>query len=322
MQGSTTRRTMSAAESNRPDLMTPLLPNHSDAIGSALPDAVERIAASVVGLSMRRASASGLVWRPGVVVTTASALWRAHRLQVVLPEGEPVAGEIRGVDVGSDLAVVTFEGGTVPPVERATAAPAARVGDFVFAVGRESSGRVQASFGHVGATGGEWRTWRGGRVEQLVRLDGGLYPGLAGAPVADASGALIGVASPALSRHHGVVLPTATIERVLAQLLAHGRVRRGYLGVAAQPVRASYGGIATEGLLISSVADDGPASNGGLLVGDVIVQAGGQPVTRIETLRDLLGDAVGGKLSVQVARGGQAVELTLDVGEHPGHACH
>ena len=302
--------------------VTPTPSTHPSFDTTALPDAVARLAASVVGLSMRRGAASGVIWQPGVVVTTASALWRSHRLQVVLPDGELLAGEIRGVDSSTDLAAVSFEGGAAPPTAERAVAAEPRVGDFVFAVGRETSGRVQASFGHVGAAGGEWRTWRGGRVERLIRLDGGLYPGLAGAPVADASGLVLGVASPALSRHHGVVLPVATVERVLAQLLAHGRVQHGYLGIAAQPVRASLDGTATVGLLVSSVADDGPAAKAGLLVGDVIVSAGGRPVASIEALRELMAaEQVGGRLELKVARGGQAAALTVDVAERPGRSC-
>ncbi|HSI60841.1 MAG TPA: S1C family serine protease, partial [Ideonella sp.] len=199
------------------------------------------------------------------------------------------------------------------------AAPAVRAGDFVFAVGRSAAGLTQASFGHIGAAAGEWRTWRGGRVEQLMRLDGGLYPGLEGAPVADASGRVLGVASSAFSRHHGVVLPAATIDRVLDQLLAHGRVPRGYLGIAAQPVRATLDGAEVEGLLVSSVAEDGPAARGGLRVSDVIVRIGGQPVRSLEALRDLL--QVGAQVPVVVARGGQALELTLAVAERPSSSC-
>jgi len=301
--------------------MTPTPATHPSHDPSALPDAVERVAASVVGLAMRRSAASGVVWRPGVVVTAASALPpRAGRLSLVLPDGEQVAGEVRGIDGSADLAAIAFDG-QVPAAEQAAAATP-RVGDFVFAVGREPSGRVQASFGHVGAAGGEWRTWRGGRVERLIRLDGGLYPGLAGAPVADASGQVLGVASPALSRMHGVVLPVATIDRVLALLLAHGHVPRGYLGIAAQPVRVALQGGSAEGLLVSSVADDGPAAAAGLMVGDVVVAAGGGPVTSIEALRELLGEQVGARLRLKIARGGQPMELALDVAERPRHGCH
>jgi serine protease Do len=267
--------------------MTPTPSTHPAFDAGALPSAVERAAASTVGLVLHRGAASGVLWQPGVVVTAASVLWRARSLQLLLPGGEPVAGMLRGVDTGTDLAAVAFEGDGGPPCERAANAEP-RVGEFVFAVGREPSGRVQASFGHVGAAGGEWRTWRGARVERLIRLDGGLYPGLAGAPVADANGRVLGVASPALSRHHGVVLPVATVERVLQQLLAHGRVRRAHLGVAVQPARAVLDGNAVEGLLVSSVAQGGSAARAGLLVGDVIVAVAGQGVASIEALRDAL----------------------------------
>lgn len=308
--------------------MTPTPSTHPSFDTGMLADAVQRLAGSVVGLSMRRGAASGVVWSPGVVATTVSAVWRARRLQVVLPDGEPVAGEIRGLDTTIDLAAVSFDAPASLPLPERAADGGARAGDFVFAVGREPSGRVQASFGHVGAAGGEWRTWRGGRVEQLIRLDGGLYPGMTGAPVADASGRVLGVASPMLSRHHGVVLPGATIDRVLAQLLAHGHARQGHLGIAAQPVRATIEGVATDGLLVSSVADDGPAAKAGLLVGDVIVEVGGQAVASIEALRArLAGEAVGSSLALKVARGGRAMQLSIEIAERParggihGHCC-
>jgi S1-C subfamily serine protease len=189
----------------------------------------------------------------------------------------------------------------------------------VFAVGREASGLTQASFGHVGSVAGEWRTWRGGRVDSLIRLDGGLYPGFAGAAVADASGQVIGIASPALSRHHGVVLPVTTVDRVLDQLLAHGRVQQGYLGIAAQPVRATLDGAAVDGLLVSSIAEDGPAARAGLRVSDVIVRVGGEPAGSLDALRDLL--RVGSQVPVLVSRGGTAHEVSVEVAQRPTSRC-
>jgi len=283
-----------------------------------LADAVERVAASVVGVATRRQRGAAVVWRSGVAVTSASALWRARGVTVVLPNGEQVDGTPRGADAATDLAVVAFAGDALPPAERETET-GARVGDVVFAVGREPSGAVHASFGHVGAVGGPWRSWGGGRVERLIRLDGGLYPGLAGAAVADAAGRVLGVASPVFSRHHGVVLPAATIERVVEQLLAHGRVRRGHLGIAVQPVRAQREGSGVDGLLVSSVADDGPAARAGLLVGDVIVALGGRPVASLESLRE--GLQVGAQVDVDIARGGRAHTLSLQVAERPQAAC-
>src|SRR5450755_2755015 len=280
----------------------------------SLPDSVERLAASVVGLTARRHSGSGVVWRNGVVVTNASVLWRASSVSLVLPDGEQVQGEVRGFDGGTDLAAVTFESGSIPVAER-TSAASLRIGDFVFALGRDTSGLTQASFGHVGSVAGEWRTWRGGRVDRLIRLDGGLYPGFSGAPVADASGKVVGVASNALSRHHGVVLPVATVDRVLDQLLAHGRLQQGYLGIAAQTVRATLDGTAVDGLLVSSVADEGPAARAGLLVSDVIVKVGGEPTGSPDALRDLL--QVGAQVRVLVSRGGKGHEISLVVAPRP-----
>jgi S1-C subfamily serine protease len=146
-----------------------------------------------------------------------------------------------------------------------------------------------------------------------------LYPGLDGAPVADSTGQVLGVASSAFSRHHGVVLPVTTVERVLDQLLAHGRVQHGYLGIAVQPARAMMDGVSVQGLLVSSLAEDGPAARGGLLVGDVIVKLGSEAVSSLDALRDLL--QVGARLRVAVVRGGQGQELWLDVAERPMPRC-
>ena len=286
--------------------------------GAELPLSVARVAASVLGVSTRRHRSAGVLWRPGVLVGSASALWRVSSVSLTLPDGEQVQGELRGFDMATDLAAVQFESGPLSPAEH-RADPHLRVGDFVFAVGREPSGLTQASFGHIGMVGGEWHTWRGGRVDRLIRLDGGLYPGLAGAPVADADGRVLGIASDAFSRHHGVVLPTATVNRVLDQLLTHGRVQQGYLGIAAQPVRAVLEGTAVTGLLVSTLADDGPAARAGLLVGDVIVQVGSVAVGTLDALRDRL--QVGAQVQLTVARGGQAQSLSLEVAPRPDGRC-
>jgi len=297
-----------------------------------LPDAVDRVAASVVAVVSRRQVAAGVMWRPGLVVTSSTVLWRAPKVQVVLPGGEAVAGTLRGSDAGTDLAVIELAGDhtTAPASSAAARAPASpasrasRVGDFVFATGRDAEGGVHASFGHVGATGGPWRSWRGGDFDALVRLDGGLYPGLAGAAVAGLEGPVLGIASPAFSRHHAVVVPAATIERVLDALLAHGRVPRSHLGIAVQPARATLEGRPVEGLLVSSVAEGGPAARAGLLVGDVIVEAASRPARELEALRGAIAAAPPGtSMPLVVSRAGQRVNLAVDVAEQPPRpSCH
>ena len=288
---------------------------------SSVADAVERVAPSVAAVRARRLGTStAFCWRSGVLVTAASAVGHAERVQVVLADGTAVAGTVRGTDGGTDLAVVTAEA-EWPVVERRVAPPL-RVGDFVFAVARDPAGMVHASFGHVGAVAGAWRSWRGGSIDGLVRLDGGLYPGQMGAPVCDPQGQVIGLASAALARHHGVVVPAATIDRVVDALLAHGRVRRGHLGIAAQPVplsapmRAAADADSETGLLVSGVGEDSAAARAGLLVGDVLVSVGGRAVASIEALRDLLtGDQIGSRLRVVLLRGGARQELSVEVDE-------
>ena len=284
-------------------------------------DAVERVAPSVVGLRTRRMGTStALSWRPGVLVSAAAAVGHASNVQVILPDGEAVAGTVRGVDPGTDLAAIALD--TQLPVAERRLDPPVRTGDFVFAAGRDAAGTVHASFGHVGAVAGAWRSWRGGQFDRLLRLDGGLYPGLMGAPVADSQGQVLGIASAALARHHGIVVPAATIDRVVDALLAHGRVQRGHLGVATQPValssamRSAADVDAAAGLLLSGVGEDSPASRAGLQVGDILVAVGGRPVPTIDALRDLLGaDQIGSRLRLVVLRGGKREELSVEVGE-------
>lgn len=296
------------------------VPPHPGTSGVA--DAVERVAPSVVAIRSRRfGTSSAFCWRPGVLVASSVGVGHGARAQVVLPSGEAAACTVRGVDPRTDLAVLAIDD-VVPPVERRVAPPV-RTGDFVFAAGRNAEGMVHASFGHIGAVAGAWRTWRGGAVDRFVRLDGGLYPGLMGAPVADAAGQVIGLASAALARHHGIVLPPATIDRAVDALLAHGRIQRGYLGVVAQPValtaamREAAQVTDESGLLVSGVADDSPAATAGVQVGDIIVAVGGRAVGSVEALASVLGaEQIGSRLRVLLLRGGVRQELTVEVGEH------
>jgi S1-C subfamily serine protease len=317
--------------------MTPNPPER-DAMSPHLPDAVARVARSVLAVSVARRGAAhwfggrgiatGCAWRDGVVTAQAHAVWRASRVRVLLPDGESAEADVKGVDGGTDLAALALDGSPALTIIERSAERERRAGEFVFAVARDASGLASASFGHIGATAGAWRSWRGARIDQLIRLDGGLYPGFSGAPVADAAGHAIGIATAALSRLHGIVLPAATVDRVVTQLLAHGRVAHGYLGLALQPVQLPDAQAAAldiapgGGLLVTSVADDGPAADAGVLLGDVLVELGGARVQSIDALRDALGgDRIGARLPAVLVRGGQRLELTIQVGERARGRC-
>lgn len=290
----------------------------------SIEDAVQAVARSTVGVAVGRGAAAAFVWRQGWLVAAASAVCRVRGADamrpIVLPGGDLAEARLQGADPATDIALLAWTGAALPAPQRLAGAP--RVGNFVFAVGRDNGGRVHASFGRLGSVGDGWRTWRGGRVERYIRLDGGLYPGLAGAPVANGSGQVIGMASAALSRHHGMVLPFETIDRVAQTLAEHGHVARGYLGVAVQPVRTRLGDEGIDGLLVSSISDDAPAGRAGLMVGDVVTAIGGTPVAHPATLREHLeGLPAGGQVPLTVVRGGARIAVDVVVGEPPGRDC-
>ena len=296
---------------------------HSD----ALADLVERVAASAFAVRGRRGTlATAVVWQPGLGVTAAHVFRRAPAaITLVGGEGRSVEATLVGLDSSTDVALFRLAVGDAsafPPVATGSAA-GVRAGHVVVAVGRSGEGDAIASSGIVNRAAGPWQSWLGGSLDRLIRLDGGVYDGLSGAPVADARGAVIGVATAALSRSYGVVVPTATVERVVAALLASGHVARPWLGIGAQPVpvAAAAGGseaaAATTGLLISSLAPGGPAERAGLLIGDIVVRAAGQNAADLRTLRDALVAHVGRAATLSILRGGVAREVEVEVGEWP-----
>jgi S1-C subfamily serine protease len=271
-----------------------------------------------------RLPSTGIHWRPGVVVTAQHALERDDEIPLTLPDGRTAPATVAGRDPGTDLAVLKVEAGSTATAEVGDA-DRLRVGHLVLALGRAGDGTAGASLGVVSALGGPWRTWRGGQVDRLVRLDLALYPGFSGGPLVDAGGRVIGMNSAALARQASVTLPAATVARVADQLLARGRVARGYLGVGLQPVRlpeaqaAGLGLASGAGFVIVGMEPGGPAERAGLLVGDVLVAVDGRPLASLDDLQAAIGgERVGQAARLSLVRGGAAAELAVVVGERPG----
>jgi S1-C subfamily serine protease len=299
---------------------------HSDRM-AAIVDEVGSAALAVLG--RRGAIASGSVWRDGLVVTAAHVFRRTPAaLTLVDGAGASRAATLVGIDSSTDLAVFRLaDSNGMTPLPLGSAAPV-RAGHFAIAVGRSGEGDTVASAGLVNRVGGPWQTWLGGSIDRFIRLDGGVYDGLSGAPVADADGAVIGIATAALSRSYGIVVPTATVSRVVDALLAHGRVARPWLGIGAQTVplpEAAAGAVAGEknGLLVTSLAAGGPAERAGLLIGDIIVRAAESAAANLRELRQALAAHVGQTVALAVLRGGAPLDLQTSVGEWPGERrCH
>jgi S1-C subfamily serine protease len=282
-------------------------------------DAVESAGKSIVRVEgRRRMAASGIVWSADGVIVTAHHVVEKDKVTIGLPDGTEVSATLAGRDPTTDLAVLKADakGLTAP---KWVDPSALKVGHLVLAAGRPGR-TVQATLGVISALGDVWRTPAGGEIDRYLQTDVVMYPGFSGGPLIAAGGELAGLNTSALLRGVSVAIPTTTVSRIVETLLKHGRVRRGYLGVGAQPVRLPAGLQETlgqeTGLLIASVETDSPAEKGGLLMGDTIVALDGQPVRHLDDLLALLsGDRIGRAVPVKIVRGGEVKEIAATVGE-------
>ena len=267
----------------------------------------------------RRLSASGIVWSTdGTIVTAHHAVERDENISVGLPDGGTIPATLVGRDPTTDVAVLRVAATDLAATTWSDVDDA-RVGHLVLALGRPG-GSVMATLGVVSALGEAWRTPAGGQIDRYLQTDVVMYPGFSGGPLVDATGRVLGLNTSALLRGIALAVPSSTLRRVVESLLSHGRIRRGYLGIGAQPVRLPEA-LAQElsqetGLLVFSVAPDSPAEKGTLLLGDIIVALDGRPTRHLDDLLTRLnGDSVGAKPPVRIVRGGQGQELVVTIGE-------
>src|SRR5438128_9478216 len=286
-----------------------LLPSFSN----ALADAVAAAAPSVVQVQGRRRPASGLVYADDVVLTMVRALGREDGLRVRRDDGQALDAELAGWDPTTSLAVLRVAGLGVKPI--ATAPSSARVGHVALAVARSWSNVVTASAGIVSVLGGPLPTGRRRAIDQVIRTTAPMHDGFAGGAFLDTSGGLIGIATAAAIRGLGVVIPASIAWKTAATVLEHGGLKRGYLGLAGQPVALPEGQQGKDGrehaLLVVGVTSGSPAAAAGVLVGDVLLEFGGHAVESPEELLDLLvGARVGQKMTLKVLGGAASIELT------------
>ena len=291
-------------------------------LSDSLASAVERAAPSVVAVHGRpRVASSGVLWRPGVVVTAAHTVRRDGDVGVTLGGGRTVSAAPAGRDAATDLAVFRIGASDGASAQFAPAGTA-RIGQAVLQVGRTGDAGHSASFGVISAMLSAWRTWRGAEIEQLLELDLAIHLGFSGSALVDAAGRVLGLNTSGLARGVPLALPAPVADRVVETLLARGRVTRGYLGAGLQPVDlpASLAtGLSLDqrgALIVLSVDPDGPAATAGLQLGDVLVRAGGAAIADIGDLLALLSpERVGTTLEVEVVRAGALVRARVSVGE-------
>ncbi len=289
--------------------------NELTSLSSELAAAVAQAGRSVVAVNARpRFGASGVLWRPGIVVTAEHAIRRRDEIGITLPDGRATSATLAGRDPGTDLAILKLAGNGVPLPTFGHSAKL-QPGQVVLSVGRSPDSGVNATMGIMSAVGGPWRSWRGGQIDQYLRLDLTLYPNSSGGAVVDTAGRVLGIATSALSRIAGLAVPAATVDRVIEELLRTGHVSRGYLGLGLHPVSLPDG---STGLIVLSSEQDGPAARAGVLIGDVLTALAGKPVTDTDDIQATLGgDSVGKPVLARIVRGGQVIEVSITVGERP-----
>jgi S1-C subfamily serine protease len=290
-----------------------------------LATAAEQVGSSVVTVHARhRVPSSGIHWRQGVVVTANHTVRREDDIAVLIHGGKRVSAKLAGRDSGTDLAILKFDENAGLPIPQFSDATTLKLANFVLALGRTRFGSVVASAGIIGGLGGEWRTWRGGQIDQSIRLDLALYSGFSGGPLVNTGGKVLGLNTNGFGRGRAVTIPVSTVNRTVDELLEKGHIARPYLGIAMQPVavpealRGKLKSSAEGGLMVLHVEPGGPADAAGILLGDVIVELQGQPALDTEHIQDLLASAkVKQKIAATVIRGGAALELSITLGERP-----
>jgi serine protease DegQ len=289
-------------------------------LSNQLADVVAGAAPSVVQVQGRRRPASGLVYAADVVLTMVRTLGREDGLHVRRGDGQTLDAELAGWDPTTSLAALRVPGLGVPAITVSNTP--ARVGHLAVAVARSWSNAVTASAGLVSVIGGPLPTGRRRAIDEVIRTSAPMHDGFSGGAFLDASGGLVGVTTSVAIRGLGVVIPAAIAWKTVETVLAHGRLKRGYLGIAGQPVALPEGQRGADGreggLLVVGVTSGSPAASAGVLVGDILLDFDGHAVTSPEDLLDLLlGDRVGRQVQLRVLRGGTSSDLRITVGERP-----
>jgi S1-C subfamily serine protease len=304
-----------------------------DAYSRAVTGAAEKVGPAVVSVEVRHrterrgrparevpGSGSGFVFTPdGFVLTNSHVVHAATRIEAAFPDGRRVQAELVGDDPGTDLAVIR-----VPTVGLTVAelgdSGALRVGQLVVAIGNPLGFQSTVTAGVVSALGRSFRSVGGRLIDDVIQTDAALNPGNSGGPLVDTRGRVVGVNTAVILPAQGICFAVGanTAKIVTGQLIRHGKIRRGYIGVAGQHVpllrlaQRAHGLEAKSGVLVTEVAPAGPAAQGGVKPADVVVAFDGAAVTGIDDLHRLLvTERIGADTTITVLRGAEKLVLPI-----------
>jgi len=292
-------------------------------VSNALAEATEKAGAHVVAIHTEaRGSSSGVIWRPGVIVTAEHALRRDEEIQVTLADGKIVPAKVIGRDPSTDVAVLACE------EARAAAAlgisESLRPGNIALVVGRTRASGPVAALAFVSLVVKERRMWGGTSVAPYVRLDVALQRTGVGGAVVDAGGQIVALATPKFSPGGALALPVSVVNRVVNALLEKGRISRGYLGVGLQPIRLPenlrqvLNRKEKTAAIVLEVQPGGPAHKAGVVIGDILIGLNGAAVQRLEDVQaHLHGEEIGKTVKAEFLRGGERRDAEIVITERP-----
>jgi S1-C subfamily serine protease len=291
-------------------------------LSNALAQVTERAAPSAVAVHTEaRGSWSGVIWRPGVVVTAEHALSRDEEIHLTLSDSRIVAATLVGRDPSTDLAVLKCAEAGSPPANFG-GVDSLKPGCLTLVVGRTRVSGPVAALGIVSLVAPERRTWTGASLAPYIRLDVGLQPTAAGGAVVSAEGKIAGIATPRFGRFGATAIPATVVNRVIDTLLEKGRIPQGYLGMGLQPVRLpdslreSVQRKEKTAIIVLEVEPGSPAQKAGILIGDILLTLAGHTVAQLENVQSQLqAGNIGKPLAAKIVRGGAVREFSITVGE-------
>jgi S1-C subfamily serine protease len=295
-----------------------------DAYSHAVTSVVDAVGPAVVSVSLQRGGGSGVLFTPdGYLLTNAHVVGRASSVKISLPDGTTHQGNVVGADPATDLAVVHIDGAHLPAAELGNSSRL-RVGQLVVAIGNPLGFSFTVSAGVVSALGRTLRAQDGRSMDAIIQSDVALNPGNSGGPLVDSHARVVGINTAVILGAQGLSfsVPIDTARWVLGELMRHGRVRRGILGLAAQtrPIDrrlARHHGLSQQtGVELMEVAPGKAAAEAGLQVGDILLDLDGTAVHSVDEVHRLLGaSSIGRPMVCRFLRGATLVDVTVTPAE-------
>jgi S1-C subfamily serine protease len=263
----------------------------------------------------RRLPSSGVAWPgDGLIVTALHTVEDEEGIEIRTARGEAFPAEIAGRDPSTGIALLRAKKASFAiPAWGDTAK--LEPGEVLVLVAASGNGR-RVSLTTASVVGGVWTTDQGGRIERYVETDARLFPGFSGSLLLAADGRALALATAGLRRRTPLAIPVETLRRVVESLLAHGQVRRGFLGITTYPIRLPDSVKSQRaGLLVLSVSEGSPAENAGLFLGDVLLGIDDQNLESPAALLSILGEErIGKALEVRILRTGKQERRSIVVG--------